>query len=121
MVTDVTFYDVTDRSLFSGGGMILGGVFSLFFFKSKMHHSYDITVFVIVIVGVNGKIHSWTRTPRFDPVNINNACVLNLVYNVLFASYFSLILSLLSFCLFSYFFVFLSFERVDPLRKRQKT
>jgi len=48
---------------FSGGGVILGGVFSLFFFKSKMHHSYDImTVFVIIIVGVNGNIHSGIHT-----------------------------------------------------------
>ena len=61
-MTDITFYGVTDRSLSSGGGVILGGVFSLFFFKSKIHHSYDITVFVIVIVGVNGKIHSGTHT-----------------------------------------------------------
>lgn len=36
--------DVTDRSLSSGGGIALGGVFSLFFFKSKIYYLADTCV-----------------------------------------------------------------------------
>ena len=101
---DITFHDVTDKSLFSGGGVILGGVFSLFFFKSKIHRSYDITVFVIVIVEVNGKIHSGTHLDLIL-LTLIIVCILNLVYDMLFLFLTSFSLIFLSRTLFLCFFV----------------